>query len=206
MHSGRYTAASETVGPKEIFNVCRYCQITVQNQYQFILSLKVSTHFSHFDEVCIFPILKALITSKLYHAVVLVNTSLITGDLYLFLFLLFCFPKLQLPACTTATATRDLSSVCNLYQSSQQHRIPNPLSEARDQTRVLLDTSQVHFCYAAMGTPFFLFTAVPVAYENAQIGSQLELQLLAYATATATPDLSCVFDLPHRSCAAMPDP
>ena len=45
----------------------------------------------------------------------------------------------------TTTATRDPSHVCNLYPSSQQHWILNPLSEARDQTPVLMDTSRVHW-------------------------------------------------------------
>ena len=36
--------------------------------------------------------------------------------------------ELQLPA--TATATQDLSCICNLHHSSQQCQIPNPLSEA----------------------------------------------------------------------------
>ena len=40
--------------------------------------------------------------------------------------------ELQLPASTTATATRDLSRVCGPHHSSRQHQIPNPLSEARD--------------------------------------------------------------------------
>ena len=39
--------------------------------------------------------------------------------------------ELQLPICTTATATRDLTHICDLYHSSQQRRILNPLSEAR---------------------------------------------------------------------------
>ena len=60
--------------------------------------------------------------------------------------------ELQLPAYTTATAVQELSQVCDLYHSSLQHRIPDPLSEAKDQTCVLMDTSQVHFCCAAMGT------------------------------------------------------
>ena len=33
--------------------------------------------------------------------------------------------------------------VCDLHHSSQQPWIPNPLSEARDRTRILMDTSQV---------------------------------------------------------------
>ena len=51
--------------------------------------------------------------------------------------------ELQPPAYTTATATWDLSCVCNLYHSSQQCQILNPLSKARDRTRILTDTSQV---------------------------------------------------------------
>ena len=37
----------------------------------------------------------------------------------------------------------DLSRICDLHQSSQQRRILNPLSEARDQTCVLMDTIPV---------------------------------------------------------------
>ena len=74
-----------------------------------------------------------------------------------FYFILFCFFRaaptayegsqatdqleLQLPVYTTttamATATPDLSGFCNLYHSSRQRQILNPLSEARDQTRNL---------------------------------------------------------------------
>ena len=52
---------------------------------------------------------------------------------------------LQLPAYTTATATAmpDLSHVWDLHRSSRQHRILNPLSEARDQTRNLMVPSQI---------------------------------------------------------------
>ena len=48
--------------------------------------------------------------------------------------------ELLLLAYTTATATPDPSLVGNLRCSSQQCWILNPLSEARDQTRVLMDT------------------------------------------------------------------
>ena len=51
--------------------------------------------------------------------------------------------ELLLPACATATATPDLSHICNLHHSSQQRRILNPLSEARDRTCILMDTSQI---------------------------------------------------------------
>ena len=50
--------------------------------------------------------------------------------------------ELQLLAYTTVTATRDLS----LHHSSWQRRSLNPLSEARDQTHALMDTSGVCYC------------------------------------------------------------
>ena len=51
--------------------------------------------------------------------------------------------ELQLLAYTTAKP--DLSLVCNLHHSSQQCRNLNTLSEARDRTCILMDTSWV--CY-----------------------------------------------------------
>ena len=53
--------------------------------------------------------------------------------------------ELQLPACTTDTAMQDQSCICDLYHSSWQRRILNPLSEVRDQTCILMDTSWVHY-------------------------------------------------------------
>ena len=50
----------------------------------------------------------------------------------------------------------DLSHICDLHHSSQQHQILSPLSKARDQTCILLDASQIHFCWATIGTPLFL--------------------------------------------------
>ena len=49
--------------------------------------------------------------------------------------------ELQPPAC--ATATPDLSHVCDLPHSSRQCRILNPLSEARDGTRRLMVPSRI---------------------------------------------------------------
>ena len=40
----------------------------------------------------------------------------------------------------------------HLNHSSRQHRILDPLSKARDWTRVLMDTSWVRYCWATMGT------------------------------------------------------
>ena len=44
----------------------------------------------------------------------------------------------------------------NLHHRSRQRWILNPLSKARDQTCVLMDTSQIRFCWATMGTPEYL--------------------------------------------------
>ena len=51
--------------------------------------------------------------------------------------------EVQLPAYTTAMATPYLSHICDLCCSLQQHRILNPLQEARDQTRILMDTMSI---------------------------------------------------------------
>ena len=41
--------------------------------------------------------------------------------------------ELQLPAYTTDTAMQDPSHIFDLHHSSQQHWIPDPLREARDE-------------------------------------------------------------------------
>ena len=61
--------------------------------------------------------------------------------------------ELQLPASTTATATPHLSRICDLQHSSWQRWILDPLSEARDRTSILMDTSQICFHCATRGTP-----------------------------------------------------
>ena len=59
-------------------------------------------------------------------------------------------------AYTTATATWDPSHVFNLYHRSWQHWIPDPLSEARDRTHILMDTSWICFHCTTTGTPTLL--------------------------------------------------
>ena len=61
--------------------------------------------------------------------------------------------ELQPPAYAYATAPWDLSCVRDLYHSSWQHHILNSLSEAKDETRIFVDTSPVCYCGATTGTP-----------------------------------------------------
>ena len=64
--------------------------------------------------------------------------------------------KLQLPAYAAATAMLDLSHVCVLYHSLQERQILNPLSKARDQTCILMDTSQVFNLLSHNGNSYYL--------------------------------------------------
>jgi len=59
--------------------------------------------------------------------------------------------NLQLPA--YATAMQDPSRVCDLYHSSWQRQILNPLREPRDQTHNLMVPSLICFCCATTGAP-----------------------------------------------------
>ena len=56
---------------------------------------------------------------------------------------------------------QDLSHVCDLHHSSRQCWILNPLTEARNRTHILIDTSWVHYHWAMKGTlqtsHFFFF-------------------------------------------------
>ena len=60
--------------------------------------------------------------------------------------------ELQMLAYTIVTTTQDLSHICDLHHSSQQCWIPNPLTEARDRTRILMVASQIRFHCATTGT------------------------------------------------------
>ena len=70
-------------------------------------------------------------------------------------------------AYTTAITTPDPRHVCDLHHCSQQHRIPDPLSKARDQTQVFVDASQVHYCWTMAGTPVhFLYLKESLALSQ----------------------------------------
>ena len=83
--------------------------------------------------------------------------------------------ELQLLAHTTATGTPDPSHVCDLHHSSQQCRIPDPLSEARDRTCILMDTSRIHFHCATKETPelssFYIRKVCPACVKQGEGGT-----------------------------------
>ena len=79
--------------------------------------------------------------------------------------------ELQQPAYTTATATPDPSHICDVHQSSGEHQILNPLSEARDRTRNLMVSSRIHFRCARMGTPKYI-TVLFVNYTLRNLGEK----------------------------------
>ena len=85
--------------------------------------------------------------------------------------------ELWLLAYAIATATGDPSCICNIPHSSWQHQILNPLSKARDQTRILMDTSwsQIRFCCATMGIPLgehFLSAVCDIGGEERNTGTE----------------------------------
>ena len=65
--------------------------------------------------------------------------------------------ELRLLAYATFPATGEPSRVCDLHHSFLLLFFLNPLSEARDRIRVLLDTSQIRFRCATTGTPVLFF-------------------------------------------------
>ena len=65
--------------------------------------------------------------------------------------------ELYLQAYTIATAMWNPNQVCDLHHSSQQCRILNPLSEARDQTHNLMIPSQIRFRCTISSNGYFSF-------------------------------------------------
>ena len=80
--------------------------------------------------------------------------------------------ELQFLAYATATAMRDLSLVSNLHHSSRQHQILNPLSEVRDRTRILMDSSRICFLCATMGTMSFFSSFLPTPQHREFLGQE----------------------------------
>ena len=80
--------------------------------------------------------------------------------------------ELQLPVYTTATARWDPSLVCYLHHSSWQHQTTNPVNKARDQTCILMDTSQIRFplSHSRDSRYFIVFFSVKKKYGKILCG------------------------------------
>ena len=88
----------------------------------------------------------------------------------------------QLLAYTTAAATQDPSSTCNLHHRSWQHWILNPLIKARNRNSILMDTSQICFHWAIMGT---LRPTPKYAYQARKISSHYGSDIWLYKSSWA---------------------
>ena len=94
--------------------------------------------------------------------------------------------ELQLPAYTTATATQNPSHICNLHHGSGQCQIFNPLTEARNQTRNLMVTSQIRFHCTTTGTlqgKIFKFPPGPPSCHWGQMSKTSRQTMLPEASA-----------------------
>jgi len=61
--------------------------------------------------------------------------------------------ELQLLTYTTVTAMPDPNRICDLHHNSRWCQILNSLSEARDQTCILMDAGQINFHWTTTRTP-----------------------------------------------------
>ena len=91
--------------------------------------------------------------------------------------------ELQLPAYTTATAMQDPSHIRDLHHSPWQHQILNPLSNARDQNRIFIDTNWVHYHWATTGSPVWvIYNKRPVLPYSAFFNTILSKAIENYPT------------------------
>ena len=82
---------------------------------------------------------------------------------------------------SAATAMPDPSRVCGLHHSLWQRRILNPLSEARNQTCLLMDTGQIPFgCATTKTSTLSYFKFLPAVYESSSC-----------SPSSLTPDADC---------------
>ena len=78
-------------------------------------------------------------------------------------------PRLRVqlePAYATVIATRDPSCICNLYHSSQQCWILNPLSKARDWTCNLMVPSQIHSSLSHVGNSYVFLNKHKISFTS----------------------------------------
>ena len=154
--------------------------MTISKQFALTLLLsvipKICANYSQYLPLFASPYFDtSLIYAQMNHILLIIFIFKFFHSLFFFssffLFLLFlglqlcytemsrqgCELELQLQVYATVIATQDLSHVFNLCHSSRQCRILNPPSEVRDQTSILMDTSQVCNLLSHNGNSPFTF-------------------------------------------------
>ena len=96
-----------------------------------------------------------IMPSKFIHVIRNCNITFFLFILFIYLFI-FAFRAAPMAYGSSQARVQVGTAAAGLCHSSQQCRILNPLSKARDQTCILMDTSQFHYCWATMGTPTLL--------------------------------------------------
>ena len=88
------------------------------------------------------------VQNNVHFSIPSMSLSIINVFIYLLLFR-------AAPAAYEGSQARDWigATAASLHQSSQQLRIPDALSEAKDQTCILMDTSQIRFLWVTTATP-----------------------------------------------------
>ena len=99
--------------------------------------------------------------------------------------------KLWIPAYTRTTATPHLRHICDLYHSSRQRRIPNPLIEAVDLTHNLMVLSWILFHCTSMGNPILSLFLCMV--WRCVLVSLIYMQLSSFPSTTCWRD--CLFPI-----------
>ena len=104
--------------------------------------------------------------------------------------------ELQLPAYATTTTTQDPSPVWDLHHSSWQCWILNPLHEARDQTCILMVTSQIRFQWELCFFLIFYFIVKHAAHRRSRARDWIQATAATYCTAAAMQILEPTVPIP----------
>ena len=110
--------------------------------------------------------------------------------------------ELQHPAYITATAMQDPSCICDSHHRSWQCWILKPLSQARDRTCILMDTSWVCYLWAMTGTPalvllflllyilFYIHCMNKAIYPSVLLGMATKFMSLSFLRSSPSQHLS----------------
>ena len=163
--------------------VCVYIQFLKNDQLfqdRLLKDYLLSTEFPLlFIQICYLYLCESVSGSVLCHWSVSILLPILCcfAGFYLFIYLFMLFRALpmaygssqaggQIRAAAASLyhsqSNMGSSRICNLHHSTQQHQILNPLIKGRNWTHVLMDTSQVRYCWATTGTSAFIFWVMDI--------------------------------------------